>query len=390
MKKQTSFLISTLILLTAFSALTGCRTNGAPLYKVTSWEFYNPFSKASKKDNTIDDYALANDIEDSSRSNLPKTEVAVPRDGYLNGSNPARETRVAKAAPASTRVDTFDAPKNYSTQPSTVFAGNNNINPANSADPLAGTMPGNMTALNNTPNSAIPSYGSTTPIGANNPQQAGNSFAANQLQNGQFNTVQQGVAPDRMNPAGMSNAPNTMYAGNVATSPANPYHGYNPSAAGASNPHTANPNGTVFAQHPTLETAGYPTGNGYDPNQTIPGLGTPAGASPNAIASNNGAGYVGDISAGNSLNNYNPAATGTTQPNAVQNPNQPLLYPNNTPGSAMPNAGNYDIPTNSAVGNSNAMNMNYQNPQTQPQVYNSGFQPFFAPAGDDSYRPGGY
>jgi hypothetical protein len=399
MKKQTSFFIL-LLLLAALGTQTGCRTNGAPFYRVSSWEFYNPFSKMPKKDKTIDDYALANDIEDSSRNSLPKTEVSVPRDGYLNGNNAARETRVATAVPASTRVNT-ETPRGSSIQPSTTFAGNNYNNTAISADPLAGTASPNI-ASNNVPNNTIPTYGSTTQIGANNSQQAGSSFAMNQTQNtsGQFNTAQQGMPTGMWNQAGMNNDPN-MIAGNTATVPTNSYNnnvngqvlpdnGYNPSAMGMTNPNAANPNGMTFAQNPTLATPSYQTGNGYDPNQTtMPGLGVTAGATPNTIASNSGAGYVSsDLTTGNSLNNSYNSASGTVQPNVIQNPNQPL-YPNNAPGAGASNIGIYGTPTSSTAGNPNAMNLNNQNPQNQSQIYNNGFQSF-APANDDSYRPGGY
>jgi len=408
MQRKISSLFSVLILLTAVCTLTGCRTNGAPFYKVSAWEFYNPFS-SKKDDKKIDDFALANDIEES-RASLPKAEVSVPRDGYLNGNPSTKETRLAKDAPKSTRVNIEnDALKNNSSQS---LADNRTTQKNDSLGTPSNSS--NMMASNNT----VPQYGTVTPIGnsMNNPSYAmGQPQNSGAMMNPQMNGMNSD--PNAAMMANMNNGQNYGAANYNNFGNQNQIPAYTPAAA-----NTPNNMNNALAQNQMPAASGYPQSTTlYDPNQPLPNTGMPSAASPNSIAANAGTGYVGDLSVNNNLPNnnnlqsnnnlnggYNPSAAA---PQGTANAGQ-SYYPNtaNTaPGTATPNVvvpnmtipgnGNYTAPNNgnytaptSTSDNPNAMTIpvsGYQPAQNSTPVYNTGFQSF-APTTDDNYRPGGY
>jgi len=325
---KTPLLYTLVCLSVTLPLLSGCRSTGGPFYKVSSYEFYNPFASKQKK---YDDSALVGKIDDSYGHSLQKQEIATPPGGYLK--DPAQENKVAVANNRSrTSTDSINELRNAE------FARNSNT--AGSVG-IASTKPkpdsmlpptGNMTATNQTQQPGT--YGTTTPI---NP-----GFGAG---NGQL-TAQQSTAQQPLNPG-------TSYSTNPNTPPYG-QPGFDPfgqqMVAGQTNPQNQVQNQAGFPGQQgnmTAATQGnsqYPYLNNADSMSSSNNNAAMPGA--NMVAMNQGTVYSG----GQHFGLNNDAATFNNQfpvsysaqpatPQGIGAIPQNAAMPNNSTMPGNPNAG---------------------------------------------------
>ena len=399
--KKKTLLLALLCLGIALPMLSGCRVTG-PAYKMSSWQFFNPFTSKSKaKEKDYDDFALAQQF--SEPSNLPKQDVMAPREGYSN--NPRETNRVAAAG----------SNRTANTNPSDRLtdlhnAGlERNSNPAVSPGIVASTQPiATDAAFSQSGSAGMPAnYGTTTPIESGFGGTNMNQMASQQPQNGTpgFNPYVPPAQPPMSQTPGFptySGDPNAgMFAAAAPVNqpqavPGTPFDqsGFGQPGMGQPGQQYATPaQPNMMVQNPNQPQAsamgtGDPLYGGFA-NPAMPASTT----SPQMVASTQGSGYVGqDFGAGNP-GFSNPAAgvpaQGTMQQGTV---------PNNT---AMPN-GQWADPgfgtngyNNPAVQPSPQATPATQNVTNQPfpvqQPANTGYQNgfnYFGPTTGDAYRPG--
>ena len=413
--KKTPLLYALICLSVTIPMLSGCKFTGGPVYKTSSYQFYNPFSSKSKDYKDYDDSALVGKFDDPYGHSLPKQDVAPPPGGYLKDT--AQETRMATANNRGrTSADSINELRNAELARNSNAAGSTGMASSKPKPDSMLSPTGNMTAANQT--QAGP-YGTTTPIDpgfgagsgqfpAQQPQFANTQYSANSgmAVNGQpsFDPYNQQIAAGQINPqnqAGFPGQPDNMTA----------------STAGNS-------------QYPYLNTPDDPM-FGVNPNAGIP-AGSPV--APQMVAMNQGTGYGGYNNApmfnsptqsGSPTQSATPQGVGTMPQNAAMpgvNPNAgygPQSMPNgsmsngqgtNDPGFGTSGFGN---PANSGMGNPSAtgttgypafapsqttMQSTPQGTQTYPgygtppqQPANNGYQngfSYFGPTDNNDYRPG--
>ena len=308
--KKTHLLCALICLSVTFPMLSGCRFTGGPVYKTSSYHFYNPFASKHKD---YDDLAMAGTYDD--HYGLPKQEVATPVGGYLNDS--ARETRTATNNRGRSGSDPMNDLHHAGLAQNSGTAGSTGIatskpKPADSMFPPAGTL----TASNQT--QQFSEYGTTTPIdpgfgGTNSGQSPAQQSPAQQ------SLAQQSLNPNPSFPANSGMPSNgqpgfdpfgrQMIAGQ--SSPQSPMQSPMQSQAGfPGQPGNMTDSFSGHSQHPYLNVAADPVFGGH-PNAGTPG--TPV--SPQMVAMN---GYGGQP-----VNHHDAAFSNPMQ----GHPAQPVVFP---------------------------------------------------------------
>ena len=412
MQKNTTHLFYALLCLAvAVPMLSGCRFNGAP-YRPSSWEFYSvtskdyfaPFaSNESREASDYDDAALARQINDSPE--LPKTDIAAPRDGYLN----SRETRVADNSGRKASDSYSDPLKKSEQSTSLTFGETARVQPAQ-----------NMFNQTSSTASQTPAhtYGTTSPVDTGfNPSNGTSQFASNQVQPDAYaantpitySATPQGGVTGVVSGTGMvaATSPNNQFSA-TPNDPVYTYGGqptYQAAATTAapqgqmgnpaSSPVGSSPYNGMYSTNPTPQMVASNQGTGYvgqplDYNLITPSQGMPVNGAPSTtqgtMTNPQGQTYPqgSPVTSGNaplyqSSGMQNPSAAGVPNPNSSmmvpQNTQQPYGVQQQPYGTQQQPYYGQTYPAASTVNQAN-------------QVNSGGFSSFTATS-DDSYRPGG-
>ena len=329
---KTSLLFTLVFLCVTLPMLSGCRLSG-PIYKTSSWQFYNPFSSKSKdKDHT--DLAFANEFDSPASFSLPKQEVAPPPGGY---STQPRDTRVATSISTSRRGasdpmnDLYHAENGRNTGPS--GAGGVASSGPKPEDRMvaqtgisSGTPIGVYSGANGMPSSATsspPLYGTTTLIEPGFSANGGGQLATQQpLTNG----------TTLYNQPGFGQQPGPGYAQTAQQFAAGQTIPQNPSSyLGQPNDMMPSTSGTPLYQNSnTIDPAFNNFAQSSAPTSNIPPF------TSTQVASNHGTGYGG----GQPIGYSDPMFYNQTQGSSAQNASSQGTMTQNTtiPATAMPNS----------------------------------------------------
>lgn len=434
MQKNTASLICTLICLGVVAPmLTGCRYNGGPKHHFSSWEMYNPLSK-SKSSSDIDDTALARQFDEP--QGLPKADVTPPRDGYLTES---RGTRLAVSDTNGRGSNALSDSGGSALAQKSNAAGRENVATAKPQAAESLFDHSGTSAVMASSGSQTPQYGTVSPIepGFGSTGSAGQMAAANPSPNMNPQVGAYSGMP-MQDPMSTPNYANGMYANGM-------YANATAAPTGQVGQMPYNPGTSTYGQQPgqstayTMANTTNPANTTYNPNATAQNANVYAGmttpnTSPQMVASNQGTGYGGqgmdymgmpttNMTMANSTGTTNPATGYPAQATTMQGmPVQGDYGYNNMPAAAGTQTGvaGQQQPSQTAPGQGMTIDMNsagttgyyppgqqgIANPAStnatgmtptfpsdlsvqQPtnNAYQNGFN-YFAPAGDDAYRPG--